>query len=80
MSVENIKKPRLRKYKSLSFSADDQIEEMINERCSALGLTRTSYVLTLIREDLMRGGPLLLREAGVPFLPPRVGKGTGKRK
>ena len=74
------KKPRLRKYKSLSFSADDEIEQMVNERCSSLGLTRTSYILSLIREDLMRAGPLMVRESGLPILPPRVGKGPKRAK
>jgi hypothetical protein len=73
-------KPRLRKYKSLSFSADDEIEKMVNERCSSLGITRTSYILSLIRDDLMRGGPLMVRESAMPILPPRVGKGLKREK
>lgn len=78
--LANENKPRLRKYKSLSFSADDEIEQMVNERCASLGITRTSYILSLIREDLMRGGPLMVRESAVPILPPRVGKGPKKDK
>lgn len=62
-----------RTHKSLSFSANDRLRRLIDERAAALGMNRTQYIRHIVVEDLTKGGALVVKEL-VDEAPPRSGE------
>src|ERR1700736_3019981 len=61
-SVENARAASRAEYKALSFSADTELKKMIDERSADLGLSRSAYIIHVIRDDLIKRGPITIRE------------------